>query len=155
MDIKRCFKCGMDRPLSDFYRHSQMADGHLNKCIDCTKEDVARHSALHPGEQDRKRNMKPHRVQARRDYLKTEAGRKARRNSHANYRERNPQKYKAQVAVSNALRDRRLVRQACEFCGNQKAEAHHDDYSKPLEVRWLCNAHHRAEHRKESNGQTT
>lgn len=39
--MKKCFKCGIEKDLSEFYKHKQMGDGHLGKCILCTKNDVS------------------------------------------------------------------------------------------------------------------
>jgi len=41
----------------------------------------------------------------------------------------------------------KLIPQPCELCGTLKAEKHHDDYSRPLDVRWLCRACHLALHK--------
>jgi hypothetical protein len=64
--------------------------------------------------------------------------------------ERNPEKRRAQIAVNNAVRDGRLTKGACEVCGATDSHGHHDDYSKPLEVRWLCAKHHAEEHRMQA-----
>jgi hypothetical protein len=63
--------------------------------------------------------------------------------------ERDPEKEAARRAVLYAVRTGKLVRQPCEKCGETPAEGHHDDYSKPLEVRWLCPTHHDAHHAEE------
>jgi ribosomal protein S27AE len=48
--------------------------------------------------------------------------------------------------VAAAVAAGKLVRQPCEVCGATVAQAHHDDYDKPLEVRWLCKPCHWAHH---------
>lgn len=62
------------------------------------------------------------------------------------WRERNPEKRRAQNIVSGHLHRGSLVKGPCEHAAEGgcrgKVHAHHDDYSKPLEVRWLCVAHH-------------
>ena len=40
MILKKCFKCGLEKEISDFYKHPQMGDGHLNKCKKCNKIDA-------------------------------------------------------------------------------------------------------------------
>ena len=59
---------------------------------------------------------------------------------------RNPLKRRARAIVGVAIAKGRLARAPCEKCGEQRSQAHHDDYSKPLDVRWLCRAHHDEAH---------
>jgi hypothetical protein len=57
-----------------------------------------------------------------------------------------PEKRRARSAVLNELRGGRISPQPCEVCGVAKTEAHHDDYSRPLDIRWLCSSHHKRHH---------
>lgn len=131
--MKRCFKCGEAKPLRDFYPHKRMADGHLNKCKECTKTDVARRYREDP--------------LARAAYEKRRASdpdRKARviayqRGARVNH----PEKLAARLAVQRAVRRGLMRRLPCEICGKERTEAHHVDYSRPLDVLWLCFKHHR------------
>jgi len=69
--------------------------------------------------------------------------------SQARTNQRNPDRRSARVAVSNAVRDGRLVPWpfcAIPDCCNENPVAHHPDYSRPLDVVWLCQAHHQQAH---------
>lgn len=61
---------------------------------------------------------------------------------------RHPEKIRARLQTHDALKRGKLIRQCCEQCGEAKAEAHHEDYSKPLAVRWLCKRCHTEVHRR-------
>lgn len=94
---------------------------------------------------ERKRSRRPDRQNAVREY---QAKNKDKfRIIKKNWYSRNMEKKKAEWTVSNAIRDKKMMRQPCEVCGKEKSQAHHDDYSKPLEVRWLCTKHHAEHHR--------
>ena len=56
---------------------------------------------------------------------------------------------RARSAVARALRSGLLSRQPCEVCGASASHAHHDDYAKPLDVRWFCAEHHKGWHREQ------
>lgn len=64
------------------------------------------------------------------------------------YEERYPERKGARSAVLKAIRSGRLKREPCRICGNPIAHAHHEDYSKQLDVMWLCRKHHGERHRE-------
>lgn len=71
------------------------------------------------------------------------------------WRKENPltpeQRFKSNVRRLTNMRLQRglMDRYPCHICGNEKAEAHHDDYNKPYCVRWLCRTHHLEHHKNE------
>ena len=56
-------------------------------------------------------------------------------------------KFLARHTLQRHVREGRVVRMPCEVCGNAKTQAHHADYGKPLDVRWLCQKHHNDLHK--------
>jgi hypothetical protein len=81
-----------------------------------------------------------------REWQKSAEEREKRRQRAAVYRARHKEKVKARSALGQAIQRGEIKRGACEKCSEPKAEAHHDDYSRPLDVRWLCVRHHVEEH---------
>jgi ribosomal protein S27AE len=138
--MKRCFKCGVKKPRTEFYAHPEMADGLLGKCKACTRDDVNANRAA-KREQYAAYERQRFKTPTRKEQVKAAQRRR---------RAQNPVKAKAWYAVTHAIRKGTLVRQPCELCGNPKSQAHHDDYSRPLDVRWLCFRCHR----EKAHGQT-
>ena len=133
MSTKQCFKCKKEKDLSEFYKHNQMKDGHLNKCKECNKIDAI--------------NTRNARIEHYREYDRKRGNRQDNQYM-AEYREKYPNKYKAHTMVNNAIKSGKLFHEPCEVCNTvDNVHAHHDDYLRPLNIRWLCAAHHSQWHR--------
>ena len=135
---KHCFKCGINKNITEFYVHKKMGDGHLGKCKKCTKKDVQDRydnpeARLKIAEYERKRFKDPERK--KKIYLYALKRKK-----------KHPKKHKSRWMVTSYIKRGILVKKPCEICGEIKSQAHHTDYRKPLEVKWLCFKHHREEH---------
>lgn len=131
---RTCNTCGVTKPLSEFYRRKRGRDGYNGQCKTCVGKTPEQR------ERDRERTRQWAQENRARHNANTEA-----------YRRRHPERRSARQAVYRAVMSGRLVRQPCEVCGATVTHAHHDDYAKQLEVRWLCPTHHAeadVEHRR-------
>ena len=150
--MKTCKDCGIKKPLTEYYLHKAMIDGCLNKCKDCVRLRVLKHRKSnldYVRQYDKKRSILPHRVKARKEYMQTEKGKEAKKTAFKNYKKKFPLKYAAHVVLGNAIRDEKIFKQTiCSECkSDYKIEGHHDDYTKPLDVRWLCQKCHHLWHK--------
>lgn len=79
-------------------------------------------------------------------YRETENGRQHRRSDARRYAKEHPEKVRARKLLGRAVASGLVTQGPCERCGSTPTDGHHDDYSKPLEVRWLCRACHGTHH---------
>ena len=135
---KQCFKCKVTKPLLEFYKHSKMLDGHVNKCKECNKNDVMEHRFKNlekVRQYDRDRGKNPERIKANTEITKI-------------WRAEDLRRRKAHYSVSQAIKKGILIRQPCCRCNETKSLAHHEDYDKPLDVMWLCQPCHKQRHKE-------
>jgi len=147
--MKRCKGCGTEKPLAEFYKDSTSRDGVRGKCKTCLLTATREYRKTEKGRQAA--------ILATRKYQSTDRGKlvlDAYKKSQdrwlairrywktENYKMRN----RVYARVRKALMTGKLIRQACEICGDPNSQAHHTDYSKPLDITWLCRIHHLAEH---------
>lgn len=118
-----CSRCGLELPRSAFG------------------------DRLSKGKVIRQTYCKPCHVDYHRQWRRTERGHERHTTAVNAYRARHPVRQKARIIAAKAVKSGRLRVEPCEIgvdCDGPM-ESHHDDYSKPLEVRWFCRRHHRAE----------
>ena len=92
-------------------------------------------------------NTKKHRLKQMKEYNETPGGKETTRKSGLNQRTHNPEKYTARMEVLKAKQKGTIVPEPCAICGISPSEAHHTDHSKPLDIIWLYNLHHREVHK--------
>jgi len=121
--MRECKSCGLEKDPSLFYQSNERT------CKGCVKSRV--------------RNNRKEKLGYYREYDRKRGSRQTLEDLQE-YRSKYPNKYKAHCKVNNAIRDGRLVKgNSCECCGSEEnLVGHHDDYLKPLEVRWMCQACH-------------
>jgi hypothetical protein len=96
----------------------------------------------------RKQNNERYKKQ-RLSYLKTEKGREMIRMAWRTARLKYPEKHNARQALKYAVLTGKIVKpSSCTICKNKPVQGHHEDYSKPLTVIWLCQKCHTLIHKK-------
>lgn len=131
--MKLCLRCKVEKEISEFHHDRSRKDGLMNRCIKCDRRFYR---------QKRQRNVDNYRARDKRYY---ERHKEEILRTRQEWRDRNWFKVKAHEAVRRALRMGVITRQPC-FCGDTRTDAHHEDYTKPLEIQWLCRSHHNRIH---------
>lgn len=139
-----CKKCGIQDPECGFYESNSAA------CKECVRASVR---------ENRRQNISYYRAYDRKRYRESDerkahchaAGRnwpsEKRAEAQRRYRKKNRAKIQARAKVRRAMLKGEVEKQPCHFCGSEKAvEAHHEDYSKPLDVFWFCRPCHAKYH---------
>ena len=96
---------------------------------------------------DRERNHRPDRRLQIKLWEQSERGKELRSQSKKLDRERNKQAYRARRILNKMIKGGFIKHLPCQECGNIKSMAHHPDYSKPIDVVWVCQKHHSEIHR--------
>ncbi len=136
--------------MSEFHRDCKSPDGHRGTCKECHRAIIrewkrSNREKVRGYDKKYKESHKKEANEYKKEWHKKNPGKKTEYGRV--YRDRHPDKYIAHQAVKYALREGQLIKQPCG-CGCVEVEAHHEDYSKPLEVVWICRPCHRKYHRR-------
>ncbi len=133
---KKCTQCHIVKTLDGFY-FDQRRGQHITKCKECRRVQMREQKrAIYSPKKEKQRYLR-----RRKNGMKF---------NWEGMRDKYPEKHKARWALRNAVRQGRIKKGKCKInkqC-HGRIEAHHKDYSKPLDVVWLCQKHHAKLHRK-------
>ncbi len=140
--LKYCKKCGewKDSSAGEFYKNSSSPDGFQIWCKPCWKRDILDRNTRDPA---KRREIS--RESARRAAVERALGLTPKLKYPAKPYD---EKMKARRKLQTAVKRGKIIRQPCQTCGAPNGDAHHEDYSKPLEVEWFCRLCHAAKHRE-------
>jgi len=148
-EFKQCATCKIYKRFTEFNKSKQKKDGYLYSCRECSNE-MAR---------SRDANLREDPEWYAKDLEKNRSYMAAKRSDpsfieyhdpqlRTNYQKANPEKNRAHALLNYHVKKGNVTKLPCQICGKEKVDGHHEDYSKPKEVIWLCRAHHREIHRK-------
>jgi hypothetical protein len=152
--LRRCTRCGAEKPLTSFYRKPDRPNGYSSHCKSCINayekqrvqdpEVRARKRADHRASYRRNREC----VRQRRPPYDPDAA------AERYARRRGTPEQRARSLISGEVQSGRIVKpHACQDCeARGPVQAHHEDYSRPLDVMWLCTQCHGKRHRKDAEG---
>lgn len=134
--MKPCNTCLITKPLSEFHVDNRSQDGFRFQCKSCRSIYLKTWSQTETGSESRRKGSQK--------YWRSAKGQATQRSK----QQKHPEKYKARTALNNAIRHGKITKPAtCSECGvtpgPRELHGHHHDYSKPLDVTWLCRQCHR------------
>lgn len=159
LDKKICSKCRKQKHVNDFYLNEKAKDGLKSACKDCLITDTRRYQSKN-SEKIKKYKEEWNNKNSSKIAIQKKEWNRSNKERIYEYtkrrRELSPEKNRANYKIRNEIRAGRMIKGDCDDCGtNMNIHAHHDDYSKPLEARWLCHQCHMKLHtnmRRSANG---
>lgn len=147
MDTKYCPRCGEEKAINDFGKQAKSRDGLYPYCKECKKEENKKYRQTNAEfiKQAKRRSYWRNVEYYRKYFREYQSGNF--REYWKSYMKKHHELGCAHSKVALAVKKGLIKKSPCEECGKEDAEAHHDDYSKPLEVRWLCHKCHMEWHR--------
>lgn len=139
--VYQCKSCEREKEAAHFYASN------LSRCKECVKASVRANRAEridYYRSYDRMRYREDDARKAHCIAMGKTVPMEVRTQKQRERRQADPSKNIARLAVARAVKKGQIRKsETCYFCASpERLQAHHHDYSKPLDVFWLCSACH-------------